>query len=83
MECKNDKLKELMAQDFKLYDLQLYLNTHPDDVEAIEAYRELAEEAEMAKKKYEEEYGPLTAKNAAIDCEWVWIKNPWPWERGM
>ena len=83
MECKNDKLKNLMSLDFKLYDLQLYLNTHPDDIEAIEAYRELAEEAEMAKKKYEEEYGPLTAKNAAIDCEWVWIKNPWPWERGM
>ena len=83
MECKNDKMKELMALDFKLYDLQLYLNTHPDDVEAIEAFRELAEEAEMAKKKYEEECGPLTAKNAAIDGEWLWIKNPWPWERGM
>ena len=23
MECKNDKMKELMALDFKLYDLQL------------------------------------------------------------
>ena len=54
MECKNDKLKELMALDFKLYDLQLYLNTHPDDIEAIEEYKELVEEAEMVKKKYEE-----------------------------
>ena len=32
--------------------------------------------------EYEEKYGPLTPNSAAGDCEWKWIKNPWPWERG-
>ncbi len=77
-ECK---LKDLMALDFKLYDLQLYLNTHPFDKEALALYQDVADEAEVARAEYEEKYGPLKAANAATDCEWLWIKNPWPWER--
>lgn len=77
-ECK---LKDLMALDFKLYDLQLYLNTHPFDKEALALYQDVADEAEVARAEYEEKYGPLKSVNAATDCEWLWIKNPWPWER--
>ncbi len=77
MECRENKLKEVMALDFKLYDIQLYLNTHPDDIDAIECYKELVEEADIARKAYEEMYGPITARNAAVGCEWTWIKNPW------
>ena len=36
-----------------------------------------------ALKKYEEEYGPLKAISGAKDCEWTWVNNPWPWERGV
>ena len=77
-ECK---LKDLMALDFKLYDLQLYLNTHTFDKEALALYQDVADEEEVARAEYEEMYGPLKAVNAATDCEWLWIKNPWPWER--
>ena len=74
-------LQELMALDFKLYDLQLYLNTHPFDCEALEIYQELNKEAQAARAKYESRFGPLSPINAATDCEWSWINNPWPWER--
>ena len=77
-ECK---LKDLMALDFKLYDLQLYLNTHPFDKEALALYQDVADEAEVARAEYEEKYGPLKAVNAETDCEWLWSKNPGPWER--
>ena len=82
--CSNEQeraLQELMALDFKLYDLQLYLNTHPFDREILEQYMDLADKAEMARAEYEEKYGPLKAINGATENEWVWIKNPWPWER--
>ena len=46
-------LQELMALDFKLYDLQLYLNTHPFDEEILELYQDLSKEAQTAKAKYE------------------------------
>lgn len=75
------ELKELMALDFKLYDLQLYLNTHPFDREVLDKYMDLADEAEEKREEYEEKYGPLKAINAATNTEWMWIKNPWPWER--
>lgn len=83
MNEKECKLKEIMQLDFKLYDLGLYLNTHPFDRCMLETYEETAKEAEMARKEYEDKYGPITANNAAIECEWTWIKNPWPWERGV
>ena len=76
-ECK---LKDLMALDFKLYDLQLYLNTHPFDKEALALYQDVADEAEVARAEYEEKYGPLTAfSDPARDC-WIWIDSPWPWQ---
>ncbi len=76
MSEKETKLKELMALDFKLYDLQLYLNTHPFDRDALEIYQDVSEEAQKVRDEYEAMYGPLKAMNAATDCEWLWIKNP-------
>lgn len=80
MNCKEEKLKELMALDFKLYDIQLYLNTHPFDTDMIEYYQDLAEEAERSRKMYENEFGPLKAVSGADNCEWKWLNNPWTWE---
>ncbi|MBQ9266769.1 MAG: spore coat protein CotJB [Clostridia bacterium] len=81
MEDRKSLLKEIMALDFKLYDLALYLDTHPFDEDVLDMYQELTEEVEEKKEKYEKMYGPLTINNAAGECEWKWIENPWPWER--
>lgn len=69
-------LREIQAHDFKLYDLQLYLDTHPFDEEALCMYQNLVNDTDDLKAEYEEKYGPLTANAAAGDCEWKWIKNP-------
>lgn len=79
---KEELMKKIMAYDFKLYDLGLYLDTHPFDEEALCMYQNLVNDAEDLKDEYEEKYGPLKQKAGADDCEWKWIKNPWPWERG-
>ena len=80
--CKEELLRQIQAYDFKLYDLQLYLNTHPFDEETLCMYQNLVNDTDTLKDEYEEKYGPLTAPSAAGDCEWKWIKDPWPWERG-
>lgn len=82
MEDKECMLKELQALDFKLYDLQLYLDTHPFDEDALCLYQDTADEAADKREEYESKYGPLTPENAATECEWLWINSPWPWERG-
>lgn len=81
MDARNCMLKEVMALDFTLYDLALYLDTHPFDEEALCLYQDTLEKADALKTEYEEKYGPLSMNNAATDCRWKWIENPWPWER--
>ena len=82
MNEKECMLKDLQALDFKLYDLSLYLDTHPFDEDALALYQDTADEAMDKREEYEAKYGPLTQEVAATDCEWTWIQNPWPWERG-
>ena len=77
MNNKDELLHQIMANDFKLYDLQLYLDTHPFDEETLCMYQSLVNDTDDLKEEYEEKYGPLTANAAAGDCEWKWIKNPW------
>lgn len=65
------------AYPFAAWDVRLYLDTHPDDTEALETYRSLCRQAQ----------------NAGIPCGgyachipddtaagWTWISDPWPWE---
>ena len=73
-------LKQLMAYDFVQLELNLYLDTHPHDQKALKEFQRIRKIAEELRKKYEAEFGPITA--SAIDCEneWTWINSPWPWE---
>ena len=57
------KIQEL---SFACVDLNLYLDTHPD--EAI--------------RNYECKYGPLTNFGyGKSGCPWQWVEQPWPWDR--
>ena len=66
--------------DFTLYDLLLFLDTHPDSTEALEYYREAKAEAERARSEYESLYGPLTMRSADGSDAFNWLSMPWPWE---
>lgn len=74
-------LKKLQEIHFAMMELTLYLDTHPDDSEAINQYNELAEKRKDAKAVVEEEYGPLsfTEKNNK-ETIWQWSTGPWPWQ---
>ena len=77
-------LRQIMEYDFALYDLALYLDTHPDDQEAMEFFREHNRLREHALKEYARLYGPLTistVNNQENTC-WEWMNQPWPWEGG-
>ncbi len=72
-------LKEIMAIDFSLLELNLYLDTHPYDQRALALHNGYVNKSKMLKEVYEEKYDLLTHKHVS-DCPWEWIKNPWPWE---
>lgn len=77
----NAALIELMALDFAIDELGLYLVTHSDDQEALNLYWSYIKLANEGRAKYEKMYGPLLQTDITEDG-YTWIKNPWPWEEG-
>ena len=77
---QREMLNEIMALNFAINDLALYLDTHPDDQNAIRMHCEYSERQISLTAEYQRLYGPLTI-NFMSDT-WDWIDEPWPWERG-
>ena len=72
-------LKQISTYQFAALDLQLYLDTHPNDEKTLEQLRQFRKKAAPLTKEYEETYGALT-KRGDSGNNWGWIKAPWPWE---
>lgn len=77
---KEEMLRELTALDFYTVDLQLYLNTHPNDREALAKYNAVAERANALRQEYEKMFGPLSSFRSTSKYPWQWIDDPWPWQ---
>lgn len=74
-------LYQILQYQFALTDLDLYLDTHPNDQEAIHLYQKYLTIKQQASSKYENMYGPLTLNSRDLDKNtWVWKNSPWPWE---
>lgn len=80
---KNEKpvtpLTELQTMAFVIQELALYLNTHRDDAEALEMYRQYQQLYEKGRETYEKMCGPLTHMSVT-DGGYRWLSDPWPWE---
>lgn len=71
---------ELQALGFAVNELALYLDTHPEDTEALQLYRQYQELYAQGAVQYGKKYGPMT-HNMPVDHEtYTWINDPWPWE---
>lgn len=77
---KEEMLRELTALDFYAVDLHLYLNTHPDDREALNKYNAVVSRANALRSEYERMYGPLSSYRSVSKYPWQWIDDPWPWQ---
>ncbi len=77
-------LKEISMVDFAIVELNLYLDTHPDDTDAVAYIKQYITILNRLKEEYAAQYGPLTVCDATFhDCEtWKWARMPLPWEGG-
>ncbi|TRZ37711.1 spore coat protein CotJB [Niallia circulans] len=74
-------LEQLQAVDFVLVELTLYLDTHPNDQDAINQFNHYAKERQKFKNLYESNYGPLLQfGNSFSNTPWDWDEGPWPWQ---
>lgn len=80
---RDEMLRRISALDFFIIDLHLYLNTHPDDNEAIEMYNNCVVQVKELREEYNKMYGMLLANNSTSKQPWQWIDNPWPWQKNF
>ncbi|WP_226701374.1 spore coat protein CotJB [Priestia aryabhattai] len=74
-------LEEIQAVDFALVELTLYLDTHPNDQQAMQQFNEYAQQAMQLKRIFETKYGQLQQYgNSYTDGKWSWGTSPWPWQ---
>lgn len=81
--AKKDKctaLYEISMVDFLLTDMQLYLDTHPTDKNALEYYHHYAKILRELREAYAANFGPLFAMDAGCSREWEWSNEPNAWE---
>lgn len=72
-------LAELQALEFVVLELNLYLDTHKDDAEAFQLFKQFSAMEKAAKAAYESKFGPITKETAAAGDSYQWLCDPWPW----
>ena len=76
---QKELLLEIMQVQFANLESALYLNTHPDDEEALIYHNNSAERLMQLEHLYERRYGPL--RNTSKSRQpWAYINEPWPWD---
>ena len=74
-------LEEIQAIDFVIVELNLYLDTHPDDFDAIQQFNDMTEQSMKLKIQYEQEFGPLMNFGRSYsNYPFSWVDTPWPWQ---
>lgn len=75
-------MQEINETSFAVNDIQLYLDTHPCDENALEFFRKNASRRNELLGLYAREFGPLTIDSAVEACgdTFQWAQQPFPWE---
>lgn len=75
-------MKTINETSFAVDDILLFLDTHPQDQEALAYFYEVSSARNEAMKKYAQAYGPLTIDTADdhASTSWQWVQQPFPWE---
>ncbi len=76
-------MQKIMEYSFALVDLTEYLDTHPDDSDALETYKKLNDMYQKYYNEYTTQYGPITPGDVNSQSYWTWVAEFFPWEGGM
>lgn len=77
---EEELLMNISEYSFVITDLNLYLDTHPEDRNALNLLNNYVNTCNELVKKYEKEYGPLTMYGTRDKIPDSWVLKKWPWE---
>lgn len=75
-------LLDLSRMAFAAHELNLYLDTHPDDTSMITLFNDYRTKSNELIKDYEKKYGPINISSDSLNDKtpFAWEQNTWPWE---
>ena len=84
MSCEQQRSMLIKVQEmqFVALELNLYLDTHPCDKDALNDFNCAVEKLKKYKQAYEQVYGPLlnSGMSGLAKETWQWVDCPWPWQ---
>ena len=78
---REKRLFEIQSICFAAHELNLFLDTHPDNQSMLALFNDYMRKEKELTKEYERMYGPLTV-DSIDDNENIfkWVEEKWPWE---
>ncbi len=73
-------MTKMQALAFAVNELALYLDTHPEDEEALELYRRYQKMYHDASAEFSKDCRPMTHDTPVDHKRYTWMDEPWPWE---
>lgn len=80
MNERESLLQQIQQASFGINELNLYLDTHPDEKTALSHYQHYRKMRNDAITQYAMKYGPLTPYDSLDTADWTWANEPWPWQ---
>ncbi|MBS5062776.1 MAG: spore coat protein CotJB [Hungatella hathewayi] len=83
MRERSQCLLEIDEISFTLNDLNLYLDTHPEDQEALSAFNQASTKRKQLMEAFAKEFDPLTINCITPDInqqKFSWTAGPLPWD---
>ncbi len=80
-DSKQSLLKEIQIAKFAKIEANLFLDTHPNDQEALKYYEKTCDKLEDLEEEWKKRYGEIKVSDGMM--RWAWVENPWPWEKGV
>lgn len=81
MQSKCQLMKQINEASFAMDDVLLFLDTHPNNMEALQYYKTVTAMRKNAMAAYQRQYGPLMVEDVTGNS-WSWVTEKWPWEGG-
>lgn len=73
----------LAENEFAAHDLNLYLDLHPQDGNAIDLFNKYRQTSNQLRSEYEQKYGPINlASDSLAQSPWLWESMAFPWNIG-
>lgn len=75
-------LRKIQELEFATLELNLFLDTQPQDQQALTLFNQLQQELMQCVRAYEQVYGPLLNYGFSPNMHnyWKWVDSPWPWQ---